>query len=123
MDGLDGCIPVFACSDPGMSFVRYDSQGLVREVAEKKVLSSWASVGLYGFRTAAFFRSLYREAYQQNQIAAVGGEEYVAPIYALALRAGARISAPRVSADHVHILGTPRQLLRFDETASPPLGR
>lgn len=117
-----GCIPVFHCSEPNMSFVRYGAADDVVEIAEKKPISSWATVGLYGFSTAASFAEHYADAYERGRIQLTKGECYVAPIYELMLVHGERVVAPRLEMDDVTILGTPAQVLAFDPTARPPFG-
>jgi hypothetical protein len=117
-----GCIPVFHCTEPSMSFVRYGSGDDVIEIAEKQPISSWATVGLYGFRSATCFAERYQEAYDHWHIRMVQGERYVAPIYQLMLIKGERIAAPRLEMDDVNILGTPAQVLAFDPAALPPFG-
>jgi hypothetical protein len=117
-----GCVPVFHCAEPNMSFVRYGSGDDVIEIAEKQPISSWATVGLYGFRSAAHFAERYQEAYDHGRIRVVQGERYVAPIYELMLINGERITAPRLAMGDVNILGTPAQVLVFDPAALPPFG-
>jgi hypothetical protein len=117
-----GCIPVFQCTEPNMSFVRYGAGEDLIEVAEKQPISSWATVGLYGFSSAARFAELYRDAYERWGIRVVQGERYVAPIYALMLACGERVVAPRLETNDVNILGTPAQVLTFDPGAQPPFG-
>lgn len=117
-----GCIPVFHCSEPNMSFVRYGSGINVIEIAEKRSISSWATVGLYGFRSAACFAEHYHEAYDRGRIRVTHGERFVAPIYELILIQGERVVAPRLEVDEVTLLGTPAQILTFDPAAHPPFG-
>jgi hypothetical protein len=117
-----GCVPVFHCSESSMSFVRYGSSDDVAEIAEKEPISSWATVGLYGFRSAASFVRYYQEAYEHGRVRIVHGERYVAPIYKLVLTHGERVVAPRLEADTVNVLGTPAQVLTFDPSAHPPFG-
>jgi hypothetical protein len=117
-----GCAPVFHCSEPNMSFVRYGSGDEVVEIAEKQPISTWATVGLYGFRSATCFAEYYEEAYDRGRIRITGGERYVAPIYELMLVRGEHVVAPRLGKDDVNILGTPAQILAFDPAARPPFG-
>ncbi len=116
------CVPVFHSAEPNMSFVRYGGGGDVIEVAEKRPISTWATVGLYGFSSAALFAQYYQEAYERGRIELRGGERYVAPIYELMITRGDRVVAPRLKIDDVHILGTPAQVLAFDPAAHPPFG-
>lgn len=117
-----GCIPVFPCTERNMSFVRYGAGNEVIEVAEKRPISSWATVGLYGFSSAARFAQYYEDAYDRGRIQLTQGERYVAPIYELMLIQGEHIAAPRLDLEDVHILGTPAQVLAFDPAAHPPFG-
>jgi hypothetical protein len=117
-----GCIPVFQCSEPNMSFVRHGSGSDVIEIAEKQPISTWATVGLYGFRSAMCFAEHYQDAYCHGRIRVTRGERYVAPIYELMLLAGQQVVAPRLNQDDVVVLGTPAQVLAFDPAARPPFG-
>lgn len=117
-----GCVPAFYCTEANMSFLRYSSGNDVIEVAEKQPISTWATIGLYGFISAELFAESYKEAYERGRIRNVHGEHYVAPIYELLITHGERVIAPRIENDDVHILGTPAQLLTFDPAALPPFG-
>ena len=117
-----GCVPVFHCNDRNMSFVRYGAGDELVEIAEKEPISSWATVGLYGFRSASCFADHYHEAYSGECIQVAHGERYVAPIYGLMITNGERIVAPRLETNDVNILGTPAQILTFDPKAQPPFG-
>lgn len=117
-----GCVPVFESSEPSMSFVRYGSGDDIVEIAEKQPISSWATVGLYGFRSALQFAEHYQAAYDRGRVRSVQGERYVAPIYELLLLDGERVVAPRLRTTDVNILGTPAQILSFDPAALPPFG-
>jgi dTDP-glucose pyrophosphorylase len=121
MDGHQGCVHVFESRNPGMSFVRYDD-GRVVELAEKKVISQWATVGVYGFESAGLYRQLYEQAYHAGGVKEVGGERYVAPMYQLLLDAGQAVCAPKLELAAVHILGTPQEVLDFDPQVRPPHG-
>jgi len=117
-----GCVPVFPCTEPNMSFVRYGSGNDVIEIAEKHPISDWATVGLYGFHSAACFAEHYKDAYDRGRIQITNSERYIAPMYRLLLIQGERIVAPRLEQDDVKILGTPAQVLSFDPAAQPPFG-
>jgi NDP-sugar pyrophosphorylase family protein len=115
----DGCIHVFESTSPAMSYVRKNNADSVVEIVEKQVISRWASVGLYGFKTANLFRSLYERTYR-NQISNEA-EQYIAPLFQSLLESGGSVCAPRLNNTQVHILGTPQDLLLFDRSASPTL--
>lgn len=122
MDGFSGCIPVFNSKSPNMSFVAYDDDGKVSRLAEKQPISAWATVGLYGFRSAADYDRIYQSAMVEWKSNCSYGELYVAPLYNLLLSEGAKLCAPKLNSNDVHILGTPAQLANFDPRALPPLG-
>lgn len=111
--GLDGLIMTMRASDPKWSFVRLDQAGLVREVAEKRVISDMATVGIYNFaRGDDFLR------HADAMIAAderVNGEFYVAPVYNRMIADGARVGCFDLGdeARAMHGLGTPEDLDRF----------
>jgi len=117
-----GCLHVFPSQNPGMSFVRYAADGSVAEVAEKKVISAWASVGMYGFANAELFVELYRKGYEEGLITSVGGERYIAPMYQLLLDRRQVVVAPKLDLADINILGTPSEIQLFDPLALPPAG-
>jgi dTDP-glucose pyrophosphorylase len=120
INGYQGCVHVFESNNPSMSFIRYDKYGRVVELAEKKVISNWASVGIYGFESAKMYQQLFKEAYDEGGVKEVGGERYVAPMYQKLLSSGKSVSAPRLNRADVYILGTPEDLIDFDLEAKPP---
>lgn len=122
LDEALGCLHVFHSTEPNMSFVRYGAGGDVLEVAEKRAISTWATVGMYGFRSAASFGDLYIESYEAGRVPNVKGERYIAPMYELLLERGERVVAPQLQSADVYILGTPDQVKQFDATALPPSG-
>jgi len=123
MAGASGCIHVFGSEDPGMSYVAHGPDGLeVRRIVEKQVISRWATVGMYGFGSAALFAHYYCAAYQDGRAPLVNGERYIAPMYQLMLDDGLRLVAPRLVPQAVQVLGTPAQLMAFDPLALPPVG-
>jgi NDP-sugar pyrophosphorylase family protein len=122
MDSL-ACIPVFHSSQKNMSYVKFDSNGMVEDIKEKSSISEWASLGLYGFASAKLYRDLYCSFYKgQNSNVSVAGEEYIAPLFSLLLAQDMKISAPFIDSKSVHILGTPNDVLKFDPIATPPFG-
>lgn len=125
MVNVDGCIYVFPSQHPSMSYVHYGPTGAVDKVAEKTVISEWASVGMYGFASPEYFAAKYSETFNlaaSSSKLIVNGEYYVAPIFQTMLNENARIIAPRLKPKSVHILGTPEQVQYFDPAANPPLG-
>ena len=114
MAGYQGCVYVYESVNPSMSFVKYNEDGEVVDLAEKVVISNWATVGLYGFGSAELYQRLYSEAYLDRELDEVEGERYIAPIYKILLKSGNLVCAPRLDLSAVNILGTPMEVLRFD---------
>ena len=106
--GFDGSIMTFFASEPKWSFVRRGPDGLVTEVAEKKPISTEATVGLYHFRRG---RDFVRGA--KAMIAKgvrVNGEFYVCPVYNEVIQDGRKIGAWEIPSSQMHGLGTPEDL-------------
>jgi dTDP-glucose pyrophosphorylase len=117
-----GCVHVFKSSNPGMSFVRFNEFDKVVELAEKKIISDWATVGVYGFESATLYKELYEKAYNAGSVKEVGGERYIAPMYELLIKEGKSVCAPKLNLNKVHILGTPKDVIDFDSNVKPPFG-
>lgn len=73
-DFQDGTILTFKSNSPNYSYVR-DVGGLAVETAEKKVISEYATVGLYCFKNGKLLLDKFEES------VAVNDEHYIAPIY------------------------------------------
>ena len=65
--------------DPKWSYVELDPGGLVTRVVEKQVVSSFATTGIYGFRSASLFAKAYDRMLTSND--RTNGEFYVGPSY------------------------------------------
>jgi NDP-sugar pyrophosphorylase family protein len=122
INGYQGCVHVFHSTSPSMSYVRFSDGDQVVELAEKKVISNWATVGVYGFESAKLYRQLYEASYHDRRVQEVSGERYVAPMYQLLLNSGGKVSAPKLDLSAVSILGTPQEVLDFDPFVKPPFG-
>jgi dTDP-glucose pyrophosphorylase len=108
-----GVIMTMQSTDPKWSFLQLDSQGFVAQVAEKKVISSIATVGIYGFKHGNQFVKYAHEMIKRDLL--INGEFYVAPIYNLLIRDDLRINTLDVGseADGMFGLGIPEDLERF----------
>lgn len=101
----DGALAVFIADDPKWSYVRL-ANSLVVEVAEKKVISNRANVGVYGWAKGSDYVK-----YAEQMIAKdtrTNNEFYVAPVYNEAIEDGKRITSSFVQA--MHGLGTPEDM-------------
>jgi len=56
---VDGVTYTFTSSTPNYSYVKQEN-GRITEIAEKKVISQQANIGLYGFRLFASFKNILR---------------------------------------------------------------
>jgi choline kinase len=122
LDGCDGVIDVFPSKDVGMSYLIKDNSGLVVEIAEKRLISNLATIGLYGFSSKSVFIDSYIKTYELSTSDRPECERYVAPMYQCMIESGLKVRASEVDINHVHILGTPSQVKAFDEKVAPPFG-
>lgn len=108
----DGVIPCFKADGDHWSFVRLNDDGDAVEVAEKRRISEYCSIGAYYFRTAALYEYAYHKLYDGSS---QNGEKYIAPMYNVLIEDGMRVRINLISSDKVHPLGTPDELQRFVE--------
>lgn len=110
---LDGLIMTMRATDPKWSFVRLDADGWVDLVAEKKVISNEATVGVYNFKSGSKFVAGAESMIRENL--RVNGEFYVAPVYNTLIANGAKIGIHNVGEEFAGMygLGTPEDLVRF----------
>lgn len=105
----DGMIPVFPSSDPAFSYVEVNQDGQVLQVREKKVISPWATTGLYGFGRAGLFLAAADQAVAERRT--TSGEYYIAPLYNELIGLGH--SFRTVPVKQCLPLGTPEQWKQF----------
>ena len=110
---LDGLIMTMEADDPKWSYVRTDAEGIVLETAEKKVISTNATVGIYNFRNG---RDLVWAA--ESMIAddiRVNGEFYTCPCYNYLISRGRRIGFYGIGKEGngMYGLGIPQDLDYF----------
>ena len=111
--GLDGSILCFdnPSRDPKWSFAKTDKDGLVMQVAEKRAISQLATVGVYLFRRGRDFVSGAVDMIARNE--RVNNEFYTCPIYNHVIGHGGRIGVHTVSAEAMHGLGVPEDLVQY----------
>ncbi len=105
----DGFVPVFNSSAPNLSYVKTDASGIVTEVAEKRVISSDATIGLYHFKKGSDFVDAATE--MKKKEIKVNNEYYVLPAYQFLINKGKKIM--KLAIDQIHVLGTPIELNEF----------
>lgn len=112
-DDIDAGIVTFKATHPKWSYVRLDDKGFVAEVAEKKVISDQATVGVYYFKHGCDYVDAAELMIKKN--IRTNNEFYVAPVFnELFNLAGQR--PPRIKAKNIQTLwglGTPEDLNYF----------
>lgn len=113
MKDADGLIMTMTACDPKWSFVRLDGAGRVVEVAEKKVVSNEATVGIYNFRQGSYFVEAAEQMIKKDL--RVNGEFYVAPVYNEMVAKGLEIIIFSAGSefDGMYGLGIPADVERF----------
>lgn len=105
----DGAILTFNAIHPKWSYAKCDSNNLVLEVAEKKVISKNATVGVYFWRKGSKYVKYAEQMINKN--IRVNNEFYVCPVFNEAIKDKKRIFIEPV--DEMHGLGTPEDLNNF----------
>ena len=108
-DDIDGGILTFPNTHPKWSYVKLGNNGFVCEVAEKKVISDLATVGIYFWRRGSDYVKYAEQMISKN--IRVNGEFYVAPVFNEAIGDGKLIRTKNVTA--MHGIGTPEDLNNY----------
>lgn len=108
-DNADGGILTFEANDPKWSYVRLGDDGYACEVAEKKVISNEATVGIYYWKRGSDYVRLAEQMIAKN--IRVNNEFYVAPVYNELFLEKKRVKIFR--ANKMWGLGTPEDLAVF----------
>ncbi len=106
---LDGAILTFEAIHPKWSYAKCDEQGYVTEVAEKKVISRNATVGVYYWKHGSDYVNSAEEMIKKN--IRVNNEFYVCPSYNEFLAKNKKVKIHNV--DKMWGLGTPEDLDNF----------
>jgi hypothetical protein len=94
------------------SFVKLGEDGWAVDLAEKKRISDYASIGLYWFAQAKLYVHAY-DRFFTDPGNLVRGERYIAPLYRQLLVEGGKVSISDLPLKNVHVLGTPAELANF----------
>lgn len=108
-DDADGGILTFEANDPKWSYVRLGLDGYACELAEKKVISNEATVGIYYWKHGADYVRLAEQMISKN--IRVNNEFYVAPVYNELFLEEKRVKIFRT--EKMWGLGTPEDLDYF----------
>jgi HAD superfamily hydrolase (TIGR01509 family) len=109
--GIAGGIVTFSATHPKWSYVKLDSNGYVIEVAEKRPISSNATVGFYYWRKGSDYVKYARQMIQKD--IRVNGEFYVCPVFNEAIKDGLKFTTR--DAERMWGIGTPEDLNFFVE--------
>ena len=107
---VDGCIWCFKGSGNKWSYARVDDKGVVREVAEKKQISEYATGGMYYWKSFYNFMDCTNRMIYAND--RVNNEFYVAPVYNYMLPFQKTIIK---MLDDIDQLGTPEDLKIYED--------
>lgn len=110
---ISGSILTMEDDDQKWSYVELDREGYVVRVVEKEVISRFATVGIYGFRTAKLMLNAFDA--MRNAGDCVNGEYYVGPAYNFIAPSTGPVLAKNLGPvrDVVFGLGTPEDLSFF----------
>tara|TARA_Y100000591_G_scaffold226165_1_gene197229 strand:- start:118 stop:1488 length:1371 start_codon:yes stop_codon:yes gene_type:complete len=108
---FDGGILTFESIHPKWSYAKCDNNQIVKEVAEKKVISKNATVGVYYWKKGSDYVNYANKMIKNNK--RVNNEFYVCPVYNEAINDGKKIAISHV--DKMYGLGTPEDLKNYLE--------
>jgi dTDP-glucose pyrophosphorylase len=111
--GLDGSILTFKSDNPKWSYAKINKNELVLEVKEKEVISEFATVGIYLFKTGKLFVDSALDMIINND--RVNNEFYVCPTYNYAIKNGSKIGIYNIQPEAMHGTGTPEDLVKYLE--------
>jgi len=108
-DEIDGGILTFESHHPKWSYARVGEDGFVAEVAEKKVISNDATVGLYYWKRGSDYVKYTEQMIEKN--IRVNNEFYVCPVYNEAILDNKKIRIKQI--ERMWGIGTPEDLNYF----------
>ena len=108
-DEIDAGILTFKASHPKWSYAKLDKHGFVSEVAEKKVISNHATVGVYFWKRGSDYVKYARRMIEKD--IRTNGEFYVCPVFNEAIEDGKKIRVKQIP--RMWGTGTPEDLNYF----------
>jgi len=106
---IDGAILTFKANETKWSYAKVDGNNFVTEVAEKKVISDNATVGIYWWKKGSDFVKYAHSMMEKN--IRVNNEFYVCPVWNEALADGKKVKI--MPCDKMCGIGTPEDLKVF----------
>ena len=107
----DGEIMCFKSSHPKWSYARLDENKNVVEIAEKKVISEWATTGIYWWKHGKDFVKSVEDMIEKD--IRTNDEFYIAPSYNELILNGLNIGIKEIKNTAFHGIGTPEDLQTF----------
>ena len=107
----DGVIMTFNSHHPRWSYSKVDKADNVLEVAEKKVISDQATVGIYYFKRGLDFVKASFSMIEKN--IRFNNDFYVCPVFNEMILSGKKIINWEIKQSKMHGLGTPEDLNRY----------
>jgi len=108
-DDIDGGILTFEATHPKWSYAKVGADGFVSEVAEKKVISNEATVGVYYWKKGSDYVKYAEQMIEKN--IRVNNEFYVCPVFNEAIADGKKVKIKHV--ENMWGIGTPEDLDYF----------
>ncbi len=107
---IDGILGIFNSNDPKYSFVKINNEDKVIRTKEKKVISNFASTGLYIFSKGSDFIKSAEYAIENNILSK--NEFYISELYNILIKEGKKFTID--FADEFVALGTPEDIKKFE---------
>lgn len=108
-DSIDGGILTFKATHPKWSYAKLGDDGFVSEVAEKKVISDLATVGVYYWKKGSDYVKYAEQMISKN--VRTNNEFYVCPVFNEAIGDGKKIRVKNI--ERMWGIGTPEDLNYF----------
>jgi hypothetical protein len=108
-DAIDGGILTFEARHPKWSYAALGEDGFVSEVAEKRVISDNATVGVYYWKRGSDYIKYAEQMIEKN--IRVNNEFYVCPVFNEAISDGKKIRIKKIN--KMWGIGTPEDLNYF----------
>ena len=108
----EGWIPSFQAEGVQWSFLQFDNNYQVTNIAEKKRISGYGTIGLYYFVEFELYKICYYEYYSNSFPKYI--EKFIAPIYLKMIEKKLDIYTKILPSREVHVLGTPSDIKYFN---------
>jgi len=108
-EGIDGGILTFQSTHPKWSYAKKNNEGFVNEVAEKKPISTNATVGIYYYKKGSDYVRCAEKMIEKD--IRTNNEFYVCPVYNELIKEGGKVRIKNIN--KMWGLGTPEDLNNF----------